>query len=126
MSRIVTIKGKVKIQNLDLAKEAIKEAGVKNIQIQNNQFVFSGYDYYDGINKDKEIKKVEEIYLKKFNEYLKKLEEEEKKRIEEEKRKIREEKYKIIIENAKKQGYKVKKEIRENNTIKLVLQKRVY
>ena len=126
MSRIVTIKGNVKIQNVDLAKEALKEAGVKNIQIKDNQFIFSGYDYYDGVNKDKDIQKVEEIYLKKFNEYLKKLEEKEKKRIEEEKRKIREEKYKIIIENAKKQGYKIKKEIRKDNTIKLILQKRVY
>ena len=31
-----------------------------------------------------------------------------------------------IIKNAKKQGYVIKKEIREDKTIKLVLQKRVY
>ncbi len=47
-------------------------------------------------------------------------------RIEEEKRVIRDEKADLMIANAKKQGYKLKKEIREDNTIKLVLQKRVY
>jgi F0F1-type ATP synthase membrane subunit b/b' len=39
---------------------------------------------------------------------------------------MRDEKADLIIANAKKQGYKLKKEIREDNTIKLVLQKRIY
>jgi len=126
MSKIVTIIGKVEILNTELAKEVIKELSLQNITIQNKQFIFSDYDHYDGVYRNKEIQEAEEIYLKKFNEYLQKLEEEERKKIEEEKRKRREEKYEIIVENAKKQGYKLKKEIRKDNTIKLVLQKRVY
>jgi len=126
MSRIIHIKGKVIIQNIELAHEALKEAGLKDVIIQNNQFVIQKYDYYDGVGKQEEIEKVEEIYLKKFNEYVKKLEEEERRRIEEEKRKVREEKKRLILENAIKQGYKLKKEITEDNKIKLVLQKRVY
>jgi membrane protein involved in colicin uptake len=126
MSRIIHIKGRVIIQNIELAYEALKEAGFKDVIIQNNRFVIQKYDYYDGIGKQEEIEKVEEIYLKKFNEYVKKLEEEEKRRIEEEKRKVREEKKRLILENAAKQGYKLKKEITEDNKIKLVLQKRVY
>jgi len=125
MSRIVNIKGKVDIRNLDLANAAIKESGL-DIKIQNNQFVFEGYDYYDGINKDKDIENVEKIYFVKYNEYVQELEEKERLRIEKEKELLREEKYNKIIENAKKQGYKVKKEKRIDNTIKLVLQKRVY
>jgi len=39
---------------------------------------------------------------------------------------LREAKAELLIANAKKQGYKLKKEIREDNTIKLVIQKRVY
>ncbi len=52
--------------------------------------------------------------------------EEEKQRIEEEKRVNREAKKEQIIQNAKKLGYVVKKEVSKDNTIKLVLQKRVY
>ena len=52
--------------------------------------------------------------------------EEERLRLEEEKRLLREEKRNRIIENAKKQGYRVKQEISADNKIKLVLQKRVY
>jgi nucleoporin GLE1 len=70
------------------------------------------------IEEEKRLKKEEKIRLKKI--------EEEQKRIEEEKRVLREEKAELIMANAKKQGYKLKKEIRENNTIKLVLQKRTY
>jgi hypothetical protein len=50
----------------------------------------------------------------------------EKERLAEEKRVLREEKAMLIIENAKKQGYKIKKELRKDNTIKLVLQQRSY
>jgi len=32
----------------------------------------------------------------------------------------------LVIKNAKKQGYKLKKEVREDNTIKLVLERKVY
>lgn len=125
MSRIVNIRGKVIIQNMDIARESIKECGF-NIQIKDNKFVYNDYDYYDGLNKDKEIKKVENLYLLKYNEYIKELEEQERLRIEKSKELLREEKYNQIIQNAKKQGYKVKKEKREDNTIKLVLQRRVY
>ena len=44
----------------------------------------------------------------------------------EEKRIRREEIANKAIENAKKQGYKLKKQIQEDNTIRLVLQKRTY
>lgn len=125
MSRIVNIRGTVIIQNLELAKESIRECGLE-IDIVNKQFVFQKYDFYDGLNKDKEIEKVEKLYLLKFNQYIRELEEEERLRIEKEKELLREEKYNQIILNAKKQGYKVKKEKREDNTIKIVLQKRVY
>jgi len=64
--------------------------------------------------------------MQKFNIYIEQAAEEERLKIEEEKRVMREEKADIAIANAKKQGYKLKKEIREDNTIKLVLQKRVY
>jgi hypothetical protein len=50
----------------------------------------------------------------------------EQERITEEKRVLREEKATLIIANAKKQGYKIKKELRKDNTIKLVLQQRSY
>jgi len=70
------------------------------------------------IEEEKRLKKEEELRLKKI--------EEERLRIEEEKELLREAKYQQIIQNAKKQGYKVKKEKREDNTIKLVLQRRIY
>jgi len=53
-------------------------------------------------------------------------EKKERERIEKEKIIMREEKADLIIANAKKQGYKIKKELRKDNTIKLVLQKRIY
>lgn len=50
----------------------------------------------------------------------------EQQRIAAQKEALREEKAMRIIANAKKQGYKIKKELRKDNTIKLVLQKRSY
>ncbi len=125
MSRVVNIKGKLQIQNLKLALESIDELSY-DIAIKNNQFTYNKYDYYDGIEKENEIQEVEALYLAKFNEYLEELEEKERLRIEEEKRIIKEEKYNKILVEAKKNGYKLKKELREDNTIKLVLQRRVY
>jgi len=128
MSRVINIKGKVIIQNIELANEAINECSC-GIKIENNQFVFNEYDAYDRIDKSdkaKDLEKVETLYFQKFNLYLEEVAEEERLKIEEEKRVLREEKVELMIANAKKQGYKLKKEIREDNTIKLVLQKRVY
>ena len=69
--------------------------------------------------KDKaEVKKIEQNIIKE--------KEEEALKIEEEKRIRREEIANKAIENAKKQGYKLKKQIQEDNTIRLVLQKRTY
>lgn len=53
-------------------------------------------------------------------------EKQEQQRIAAQKEALREEKAMRIIANAKKQGYKIKKELRKDNTIKLVLQKRSY
>lgn len=125
MSRVVNIRGQVEIKNITLAQEAISESNF-NISIKGNRFVFNQYDHNDGINKNSEIQKVENIYLEKFNIYLSQIEQEEREKIEEEKRIKRENVADIAIANAKKQGYKLKKEIREDNTIKLVLQKRIY
>ncbi|WP_456480399.1 hypothetical protein [Nautilia sp.] len=100
MSRIVTIKGTQEIKNIELANEVIKELDLNNVSVQNNQFVYNWYDdYYKN-----EIKKAEELYKEKYKNYLKEK----------------------ILENAKNQGYKLKKEITQDNKIKLVLQKRVY
>ncbi|EJF05995.1 hypothetical protein ThvES_00019420 [Thiovulum sp. ES] len=151
MSRVVKISGKVKVENSEIANEAIRESGVSGIFIRNGVFEFNEYDYNDGYGKRVEIEKVEKLYKQKLNGYLRKLEEEtkrlkeqkrlaelkrieeekrrieeERKRIEEEKRVYREEQFDKVIKNAEKQGYKLKKEVREDNTIKLVLQKRVY
>jgi hypothetical protein len=125
MSRVINIKGKVVIQNIELAQEAILECKF-DIEIKNNQFVFNKYDHGDGWNKETEIMQIETLYTQKFSLYLEKVAEEERLRIEEEKRVLLEEKAELMILNAKKQGYKLKKEIREDNTIKLVLQKRIY
>jgi ribulose 1,5-bisphosphate carboxylase large subunit-like protein len=128
VSRIINIKGKVVIQNMELAKEAISECDC-DIKIDNNQFVFNEYDAFDRISevqKMKDLEKVETLYTQKFNIYLEQTAEKERLRIEEEKRILREAKAELLIANAKKQGYKLKKEIREDNTIKLVIQKRVY
>jgi len=143
MSRVVKIKGQLNIENIELADQAIQSFNYKNIEIKNNQFLFDGYDHYDGINKNKEITNIENKYKALLNEYYLKLAkeklnaelarleeikriEQEKIRIEEEKRMAREKKKALIIENAKKQGYRVKKEITKDNKIKLVLQKRIY
>lgn len=128
MSRVINIRGNTIIQNIQLAKESIRELRL-NVEIKNNQFIFNKYDALDQINekqKTQEIKQIEALYKHKFNIYLQEVAEEERLKIEEEKRILREEKADILIANAKKQGYKLKKEIRENNTIKLVVQKRVY
>ncbi len=128
MSRTIYIKGKVIIQNIDIAHEVLTELNL-NIKIENNQFIFNEYDAYDEISESKKAKDIvliENLYMQKFNLYLEQVVQEERLRIEEEKRVIRDEKANLMIENAKKQGYKLKKEIREDNTIKLVLQKRVY
>jgi len=100
MSRMITIKGTQEIKNIELANEVIKELNLRYINIGNNQFVYNGYDdYYKN-----EIKKAEELYKEKYKNYLKEK----------------------ILENAKNQGYKLKKKITQGNKIKLVLQKRVY
>lgn len=128
MSRVINIKGKVIIQNMQIAQDAISELGFK-IKIKNRQFIFNKYDAYDRINansKADEISQVESLYVKNFNIYLEKIAEEERVKLEEEKRIIREEKADLIIKNAKKQGYKLKKQIKKDNTIQLVMQKRIY
>lgn len=172
MSRVIHIKGKLFIENSNIAIAVIKE--FKNgIYFKNNQFVFEQYDAYDRISeraKAMQMDEVEQEYLKRHNIYLKKEEEirlekvriaelkiaklkikqeidalelekeriqkeeeqrifeeeKKKKRIEESKQIIREEKADLIIANAKKQGYKIKKEIRKGKSIKLVIQQRTY
>lgn len=124
MSRVVKIKGKVIIKNIELAQEAIAICKC-DIEIKNNQFTFNQYDYNDGIYKNDEIAKVENIYLEKYALYLEQLAKEEQLKIQEEKRILREKKADIVIANAKKQGYKLKKEIRKDK-ISLVFQKRTY
>lgn len=124
MSRVVKIRGKVIIKNIELAQEAIAICKC-DIEIKNNQFTFNQYDYNDGIYKNDEIAKVENIYLEKYALYLEQLAKEEKLKIQEEKRILREKKADIVIANAKKQGYKLKKEIRKDK-ISLVFQKRTY
>jgi beta-glucosidase-like glycosyl hydrolase len=128
MSRTINIKGNLLIQNMQIAQDTLDELGL-DIEIKNNYFIFNEYDALDQINsktKENEISKVEKLYKNKFNIYLKQLAYEEQLRIQKEKELLREEKYEKIIQNAKNQGYKVKKEKREDNTIKLVLQKRIY
>lgn len=126
MSRVVKIKGKLILYNLEIAKQVLNEFNLPNVVIQDKSFIFEGYDYYDGRNKSTEINQLENRYNELYSFYLEQLAEQERKRIEEEKRVIREQKKQLILKNAEKQGYKVKRLIEENNTIKLVLQKRVY
>ena len=126
MSRVVKIVGKVKVENRVLAEESILESGISGVVLQNGQFVFEGYDYGDGYGKNSDIAKIEKIYQKKWSIHLETLAEIERKRIEEKKRIYREEQMELVIKNAKKQGYKLKKEVREDNTIKLVLERKVY
>jgi len=126
MSRVVKIKGKLILYNLEIAKQVLNEFNLPNVVIQDKCFIFEGYDYYDGRNKSTEINQLENRYNELYSFYREQLAEQERKRIEEEKRVIREQKKQLILKNAEKQGYKVKRLIEENNTIKLVLQKRVY
>lgn len=128
MSRIINIKGQLLIQNIQIAREVLNELRL-DIKIENKRFIFNEYDAWDQIDenqKRKEIEKIESLYTQKFNKYLEKIVEVERLRIEEEKRIRREEIANQAIENAKKQGYKLKKQIQEDNTIRLVLQKRIY
>ena len=128
MSRTINIKGHLLIQNIQIAREVLNELGL-DIKIENKRFIFNEYDRWDQIDenqKRKEIEKIESLYTQKFNKYLEEIAEAERLRIEEEKRIRREEIANKAIENAKKQGYKLKKQIQEDNTIRLVLQKRTY
>ncbi|MDX4040297.1 hypothetical protein [Aliarcobacter skirrowii] len=128
MSRTINIKGHLIIQNIQIAREVLNELGL-DIKIENKRFIFNEYDKWDQIDenqKRKEIEKIESLYTQKFNKYLEEIVEAERLRIEEEKRIRREEIANQAIENAKKQGYKLKKQIQEDNTIRLVLQKRTY
>lgn len=128
MSRTINIKGHLLIQNIQIAREVLNELGL-DIKIENKRFIFNEYDRWDQIDenqKRKEIEKIESLYTQKFNKYLEEIAEAERLRIEEEKRIRREEIANQAIENAKKQGYKLKKQIQEDNTIRLVLQKRTY
>ncbi|MDX4013261.1 hypothetical protein Q6A86_09720 [Aliarcobacter skirrowii] len=128
MSRTINIKGHLIIQNIQIAREVLNELGL-DIKIENKRFIFNEYDKWDQIDenqKRKEIEKIESLYTQKFNKYLEEIAEAERLRIEEEKRIRREEIANQAIENAKKQGYKLKKQIQEDNTIRLVLQKRTY
>ncbi|MDX4066142.1 hypothetical protein Q6A91_08940 [Aliarcobacter skirrowii] len=128
MSRTINIKGHLIIQNIQIAREVLNELGL-DIKIENKRFIFNEYDKWDQIDenqKRKEIEKIESLYTQKFNKYLEEIAEAERLRIEEEKRTRREEIANQAIENAKKQGYKLKKQIQEDNTIRLVLQKRTY
>jgi len=164
MSQTIRVKGTVFIENKKIAIETIQEFR-NGIYFENNQFKFEQYDAYDRISqseKNREMEKVEQEYLRrlelfkqeeerkrqelerrrieaeerKIQEEIERIkreeearriaEEKERKRIEAEKLRIREEKADLIIKNAKKQGYKLKKEIKKDNTIQLVLQKRIY
>jgi hypothetical protein len=143
VSRVVRIRGKLKVENLQIAEEAIRCFNYSGIRIENDRFLFNEYDYYDGFNKRSEIADVEKKYKELLESYyeqfaiekqtaelarleeIKRIEEEHIRR-EKERKALQEEKRNIIIENAKKQGYRVKKEITKENKIKLVLQKRIY
>lgn len=154
MSRIVTIRGELIIENIEIAQKAIEICMMRNVKIINSRFVYSGEMRYETNDKTYGIDTLEnryklllkEFYLKiaeekrileeielqrRLEQEIKRLEElkriqEELKRIQEEKRIVREEKKKIVIENAKKQGYIVKQEVTEDNRIRIVLQKRIY
>jgi len=104
MSRVVKIVGIDIIKNIELAEETLVELNKNHIKIENDTFIFEQYDYLDGQGKAAEIKEVEKRYKQKYQNYLKEK----------------------IIENSLKNGYKLKKEITQDNTIKLVLQKRIY
>jgi hypothetical protein len=111
MSRVVKIIGSMTIDNLALAKKALSKSKNSDIKIVDGKFEFNQYDYYYGKDRAEEIKEVEKIY----NEL-----------VAEEERAYREAQRDKIIENALKHGYKLKKEVQEDETIRLVLVKRVY
>lgn len=164
VSRTISIKSSLFIENRRIAIEVIKEFR-NGIYVDENHFRFEKYDAYDQVSqyqKEREMEKVEREYQRRYELFLEeekrkkeelerkrieaekraiqeeierlKREEEERKRTEElerkqieaEKLRIREEKADLIIKNAEKQGYKLKKEIKKDNTIQLVLQKRIY
>ena len=104
MSRVVKIVGEDIIKNIELAQKTLSELNKNDIKIENNTFVFEQYDYLDGEGREREIKEVEKVYKKKYQNYLKEK----------------------ILKNSIKNGYKLKKEVTQDNKIKLVLQKRVY
>ena len=111
MSRVVKITGSMQIDDGALAKEAVAKSGNSDIKIVDGKFEFNQYDYHYGEGKTEEIERVERIYSE---------------LVEEAKRVYREAQREKILENATKHGYKLKREIQEDSTIKLVLQKRVY
>jgi len=104
MSQVIVIKSKLKIENLSLAKQALGDLGIENVHFDETGFHYQGYQYDDGISQKRIMKKLEDHYALLLQEFKKEK----------------------IIQNAKKHGYVVKKEIRKDKTIKLVLQKRVY
>ena len=144
MSRVVKIKGNTLVTNIEVAEKTIKEIGMKGVIVSNGTFLFEGYDYNDGRYKSEELKKIEELYVKNLQQFeeelavkLKELEEqrkfEELKRLEEDRLRVEKERIRVqnitldkIKANAKKNGYKIKRELTEDNKVKLILVKRVY
>ena len=144
MSRVIKIKGKILIKNSEVANKTITELVMKNVSVINNSFVFEGYDYNDGLFKADELSKLETSYLinlriyeEELKEKMKILEEqrkfEELKRLEKERVQAEKERERVQSEalekikvNAKKNGYKIKQQVTEDNKVKLILVKRVY
>ena len=60
MSRVVKIKGKLILYNLEIAKQVLNEFNLPNVVIQDKCFIFEGYDYYDG-NKSTEINQLQSL-----------------------------------------------------------------
>jgi len=104
MSRVVTIKSLTKIENMNLAEQSLSELGISGVHVQEGLFVFNGYQYDDGFEKELQMKELEHHYFRLLQDFKKK----------------------EVIKNAKKQGYTVKQELMKDNTVKLVLQKRIY
>lgn len=104
MSQIVVIKSKLKIENISLAKQALSGLNIRDVDVDETGFQYQGYQHDDGLRQKTLMQQLEEHYITLLQEFKKDQ----------------------IIKNAKKQGYVIKKEIREDKTIKLVLQKRVY
>jgi len=150
MSSHITIRGKLNIINMELAKQAIQECNIKNVTIKNSTFVYieEYLENHSNANMQKDYLFVENRYKELLSDYYKKIEAEKQRildlKIEEErlneilrlekikeeenirKKIAREEKLKVIKENALKCGYTVKKTVNKNNKIQLVLCKRVY